>query len=128
MFIWHFLVAMLIALLLTAVFGGLLGGHRRGGALIFFFVVLLFGTWAGGLWLTPIGGPLWGGASWISFIFVGLFFALILTAALPPQRKRNKPDTGASETEPASLVVFGIFFWILIVALGVAIVGRYVTL
>jgi len=126
MYLWDFFVALLIAALLTAIFGGLLGGHRTAGALIFFFVVLLFGTWAGGLWLTPMG-PIWSGGSWISFIFVGLFFALILAAAIPPRRNRSAADDVSDEAETASLVAFGIFFWILIGGLIVAIISRYLT-
>ncbi len=66
MFMIDFLFAILIALLLTAIFAGGLRRHRFGAALIFFFVVLLFGTWAGGVWITPIGAPMFG-VSWLSF-------------------------------------------------------------
>jgi hypothetical protein len=122
MFLSDFFVALLIAQLLTAIFGG----HRFGSAIFLFFVVLLFGTWAGGVWITPIGPPL-GGVSWISFVFVGLFFALVLTALIPPARQERKPASvpPGNEGEASALVGFSIFFWILIGGLIVAIMTRY---
>ncbi|MFO7985832.1 MAG: hypothetical protein R6U38_08190 [Desulfatiglandaceae bacterium] len=125
MFIMDFLIALLIALLLTAIFAGALRGHRFGTALIFFFVVLLLGTWAGGVWITPLGPRLWG-VSWLSFVLVGLFFALVLTAALPPDPGRRPPKPASrTEENAAPIVMFGLFFWVLIVASIVAITAHY---
>jgi len=127
MFMIDFLLAILIALLLTAVFAGGVRGHRFGAALIFFFVILLFGTWAGGVWMAPIGTPLFG-ASWLSFVLVGLFFALVLTALLPPDPDRVKRVPATEVEENATpVVVFGIFFWILIGGLIAAIIIHYLT-
>ncbi|MEJ2587367.1 MAG: hypothetical protein P8165_07240 [Deltaproteobacteria bacterium] len=127
MFLNDFLFALLIALLLTVIFAGGLRGHGFGAALIFFFVVLLFGTWAGGVWITPIGTPVWG-VSWLSFVLVGLFFALVLTALLPPHPNRMKRVRPSEEEEDATpVVVFGVFFWIFIGGLIAAIITHYLT-
>lgn len=126
MFIMDFLIALLIALLLTAIFAGILRGHRFGAALIFFFVVLLLATWAGGVWITPLG-PEISGVKWLSFVLVGLFFALVLTAALPPDPgRRTKTQPVAQTPESAApVVLFGLFFWVLIGALVVALMAHY---
>ncbi|MFP4086993.1 MAG: hypothetical protein ACLFUL_09385 [Desulfobacteraceae bacterium] len=121
-----FLIALLIALLLTAIFAGILRGHRFGAALIFFFVVLLLATWAGGVWITPLGPEIWG-VKWLSFVLVGLFFALVLTVALPPDPgRRTKTQPVAQTPESAApVVLFGLFFWVLIGALVVALMAHY---
>jgi hypothetical protein len=124
-FLVDFVFAFFVALVLTAIFAGALRRQRFGAVLIFFFVVLLFGTWAGGVWITPVGPPLWG-VSWLSFVLVGLFFALILTALLPPERERKRPES-VSELDggTTSLVVFNAFFWVLVVGLFIVIITSY---
>jgi len=126
MFLLDFAAALLIALLLTSIFGGVLRKHRFGSALIFFFVVLLFGTWAGGVWVAPVGPLLWG-VAWISFVFVGLFFALLLTALMPPTEERTETQQAPAQRkrEAVAFEFFGIFFWIAIVCLIIAIITHY---
>ncbi|MDZ7700422.1 MAG: hypothetical protein U5R49_27010 [Deltaproteobacteria bacterium] len=69
--------------------------------------------------------PLFG-VSWLSFVLVGLFFALVLTALLPPDPDRMKPVPATDVEENATpVVVFGIFFWILIGGLIAAIIFHY---
>ncbi len=79
MFLVHFLFAALVAVLLTAIFAA--GFRIRGpwANAAAFFTILLLATWAGGIWHTPFGPPLWG-VYWLPFLIVGLIFALMLAA------------------------------------------------
>jgi peptidoglycan/LPS O-acetylase OafA/YrhL len=80
---FEFFFAILIALLLTAVFAA---GFRRQGwgtALVFFFLILFLATWAGGMWVVPFGPIAWG-VPWVAYLFVGIVIALLITALIPP--------------------------------------------
>ncbi len=118
-----FLVALVIALIFAY------GFRRRGlwpGFLLFFLIVFLF-TWAGGVWVTPFG-PQYAGVHWLPFLIVALVIAFLIAAAIPPSYTR--PRTSESEdlrTARAREVshFLGIFFWILVAVLLVALLVRY---
>jgi hypothetical protein len=125
----HLVFALLTALILSAIFGM---GFRRTGpwaSIVIFFVLIFLISWAGGVWLTPTGPPLWG-AYWLPFLLVGLMAALLLVA-VPLERhgestaelvdvKREK------KKEKTALMVLGAFFWILIFALIGVLFFRYI--
>jgi hypothetical protein len=125
MFALDFLIALITALLLTAIFAGVLRGRRHGAELIFFFVILLLATWAGGLWITPFG-PTVRGISWVSFVLVGLIFALILTAAIPAATRRRPDIPSKNRTDKVAIRVFDMFFWILAGSLVAVIILGYI--
>jgi hypothetical protein len=107
--------------------------RRRGpgpwAGFFFVFSILFLAIWAGGIWLLPIGPPLWG-ESWLSFVLVGLVFALLLAVALPSRKRPATLDLQRPEVKAASdavELVFGLFFYLLLIVLIVAIVGRYYT-
>ena len=58
---------------------------------LFFF----FGTWAGGVWIYPIGSPI-GGVSWISFVLVGVVFRSGLNGPDSPCKTRKETTIGSS--------------------------------
>ena len=116
------LLALVIALLLSVGLG------RRGpgplAGILFFFIFLWLGIWAGGIWLTPVGPPLWD-APFLSFLFVALFLILLVTVLMPPSRP-TKGETPVEQAEVAATgAVLGFSFWVLIVLLAVAIAARY---
>jgi Ca2+/Na+ antiporter len=122
MFFLDMLVALLIALLLTGLFS-VFHKQKAGAVLLLFFAVVFLATWAGGVWISPYELTL-GGASWLSFLIVGLITAFLLAALIPPfhfwsSRARHKEE----ETQP--LVLFNIFFWVLLLVLCIAIITRY---
>jgi hypothetical protein len=126
-----FLFVFVLALVLTAVLTLVLGrrGPGPGAGFLFFFALLMLLIWAGGVWMAPRTSP-WRGAYWLTFIAVGLVITLLLAATVP--RHRPPKTTAESqrqgqleETQRAILLAFGAFFWILLAALIVAIVGRY---
>lgn len=129
-FFGHLLVALFFALLFTFIFAA--GFRRRGpwASLVLFFVVIFLATWAGGIWLHPIGLPVWG-VHWMAFLFVGLVISLVLAAAVPSRQEAPSIELVDPEQERAdrraALGALGVFFWVLIIALIVAIIARYVS-
>ena len=85
-------------------------------------------TWAGGIWLHPIGRALWG-VHWMAFLFVGLVIALLLAATVPSKQEQSSVELVDPQKERAdrraALGALGVFFWVLIIALIVAIIARY---
>ena len=131
------LFAALVALLIAAVLIGVVGWrHPRqtgaGPAALFLFVFLLAVIWAGGVWSTPYGPPLWG-SYWLPFLIVGLVSALIILALSPDARlpgEAPQVPPGPTDTEIVTagiLGLFGIFFWILLFAAALAVMLRYLT-
>ena len=128
--------ALLIALILAAVFVPLLGWRRPGdtigdeleedaagwgAAFLFFFLIVFLFTVAAGLWLEPVGPVAWG-VPWLGFLFIGILVALLLAAAAPPPRRGPRPMEGTEEQldieEAAGL---GLFFWLLIFVLVITL-------
>jgi hypothetical protein len=127
MFWKHVLIALATALGLSAVF---IAGFRKRGPwdnYLLFFAVVFLGSWAGGIWFTPLGPP-WGGVYWLPFLIVGLIFALLLAAVaspFPPDTTVQLLAPGETSPEKRKQIVLGVYFWLLIFALVVLIVTRY---
>jgi len=101
--------------------------YRTRNVLLGFFIILFFITWAVGIWIPPIGSPLWG-VPWVSFLIVGLLLTLLLVAFVPsakPPHSQNEA-TKQSEAEKVAVSIFNIFFWILILSLSVIIALNYI--
>ena len=127
--------AFLVAAVLSVVLVGLTGWRRprreeegMWPSLIALFVVLVLMVWAGGVWVTPFGPPVWGGY-WAPFLLVGVMVALLIatltTAARPPRARREPRVEGEIEAEEAAASFFGLFFWLLLVIGIAALVIRY---
>lgn len=132
MFLVDLMFAFIVALLLSLLFIPFTAPQRSRdgssgvGGILFFFLVLFLASWAGGLWLTPLGPPLWG-AYWAPVVFVGVFVALLLAAASEPSRRyylrhRSEP---VEANAAAAATAFGLMFWILMIALVAAVIAGY---
>lgn len=136
------LFALLIAVIFAMILYGIASPRRTttdrgtaesddaavGSIFLFFFLILFLTTWAGGMWLQPVG-PVIGEVAWVPFVAVGVLVALVLAAAATPYRTTRPPRRTTSEesTATAAAAVFGIFFWFLILALLFAIGVAYWT-
>ena len=124
--------ALAIAVLLALLVRSITGRHRAPEepawpGLAFLVVILFFVTWAGGIWLGPLGPVLWH-VYWVPFVSVGLVAALLLAATTPPQQPRDRREAVQARAEERVLVTaFGLFFWILVSILLIAVVVRYVS-
>jgi hypothetical protein len=128
------LLHLLFAVFFAALIGGLLVGAFRARTpwtgFAIFFLVLFLATWAGGVWMTPMGGAIWG-VHWFPFLLTAIIVALLLAAATaaqgePADSTMEFMDEAKMERERrATAAAFGVFFWILLLALGISIVVRY---
>ncbi len=130
MLIAHFLFALIFTLILIALFAAVFDNRGPWDSVAAFFIILLLATWAGGAWIYPFGPVLWGEV-WLPFLAMAVIVALLLAAAVPPDRpRRRSPEPIESEREEAVeravLGTLGLFFWILAVFLIIVIVAAYV--
>lgn len=103
-------------------------------AWFFVFFIIFLAAWAGGLWLHPAGPLLWG-TYWIPPLVAGILIAFIIVAAAPARRppaedhSRQRPTFQGRHAEAEKRVnanvLFGGFFWILILTLIAAIFVAY---
>lgn len=121
-------IGMVLAALFVFAFGwGRSDTDQAWPALLFFFLIVWMGAWALGAWVTPFG-PLFWGVPVLTFFFIALLFALVLAAAVPAGPRRPYPAAGPPrvDEEASAALGFGVFFWVLLLALLVALVARYV--
>ena|SRR6056297_3623414 len=128
MFIADLLTAFILTIIIMVPFY-FLGRVGPWEGWIWFALLLFLFTWTGGAWVRPYG-PASPGYTWLPFLFFGLFFALLLAAAVPPRPPRNRREAvrqarKANEAEEFTAVALGIFFWILLVGLILALILRY---
>ncbi|ERJ11799.1 hypothetical protein [Haloplasma contractile] len=78
-FVLDLLFVFLITTIITLVFAR--GFYRRkfDYSLFMFFIFLAIGTWMIGVWITPIGEPLFG-VYWLSYVVISFFLAIFMTA------------------------------------------------
>jgi ABC-type nickel/cobalt efflux system permease component RcnA len=125
MFVWDLILAVIIGVVLTAVFA--FGFRRRGPwlSVLLFFLLVFFGTWAAAIWVGPVG-PAFYGVFWLPPLMVGLAIALLLAAAFPavPRRTPREEIELERKTQPVSFNFSG-FFVVLLVLLVVLILVGY---
>jgi hypothetical protein len=126
MFFIHFFFALLIGLVLTAVFALIVRARGAWPSLLAVFVIIFLASWAGGVWLHPFGAALWG-TYWLPFLVVGLIFSLLLGALVsssPSTVEVVEPQKEEAQRRKA-IIALGIFFWILLGILIIAIIVHY---
>jgi hypothetical protein len=133
MFILEVIFAACISLLLSGLFV-LVTRNRSGktGSLRLFLIIFL-ATWAGGIWLKPFGPSLWG-IHWLGFLVAGLFVLIILVITTPNRAPKGRRETldilekvaRNRELDQITYLTLGVFFWILLAFLIIAIISRYI--
>ncbi len=127
MFFAEVIFALVIALVLAGILAYPLDRRGPGPAegLVFFFLILFLAAWAGGVWLTPVGPPLWG-VPWVSFLLVGIIIALIVAAGAPPRRPPVEAPPEEVGAAGAVAVTLGVVFYVALIALLAAILAHYI--
>ena len=77
--------------------------------------------WAAGVWVAPVG-PTHFGVTWLPFLMIAILLTLLIVAVAPRQGRSHRDE---QEVEREVEVGLGLFFWVLIGALGVAIASGY---
>lgn len=153
MFLADFLVALLVALLLTALFAAVFGTTGPWSGFWVYFLLILLMAWVAGIWVRPFGPAVWG-VYWFPFLLFGLIAALLIAAATPPAPRGPRPGPGerpyrdevAGPAEPdgeditatrerpytdedvvaeGAAVTLGLFFWLLMLVLLIALIFAY---
>jgi amino acid transporter len=122
---YEIVAALLMALIITVFFSGVLKHKGPWGAIWLVFITVFLSSWAGYLWINPFG-PMVLGVSVAPIFVVGLIFAFILAAVSVPQRRTVQNLTIKEDVAEDTKVAIGIFFWIVLIILIIAIaIGYY---
>ncbi|MFP4547842.1 MAG: hypothetical protein ACLFQM_06895 [Fidelibacterota bacterium] len=129
MFFLELLIAILVAILLTAIFSRFNRVGPWSGFLWFFLIIFLF-SWAGGVWVEPYG-PAIRDVYWLPFLFFGLMLAFLLAAVTPPRKPRNVREAREelreqAAAEEAGVIALNVFFFIFIIGAIAALIAYYV--
>ncbi len=132
MFVADLILAFLVAALLTVALVPLERSRAAASpsfsvvsTALFVFLVLFFATWAGGIWLTPVGPPVWG-SYWIPFVVIGVLIALFLATVGAPRPRPSEVQQRPARAPAPRPALFGLLFWLLLLALAGAVASNYV--
>ena len=101
-----------------------LSKHRSWKKIITIFFILLLASWAGGVWITPVG-PAFLGIYWLSFFTVALILSLVLetVSALHASPSDVDDKDTLKEEESLEVLISISFLLLLIIFIGVIIIG-----
>lgn len=132
MIVLELLFAFIVALILSTLLMLIWGRESTRTGFLWVFLIIFLGTWAGGVWVRPLG-PLLLGIYWLPFLSSGLIVALIFAVSAPqrPPRKRHETlkmlDRIRREEglRKATYITLSSFFWVLLFLMIAAIIIRY---
>jgi hypothetical protein len=126
--------ALIIGLSIALVWSSAFDTHGPWDSFFWFFLVIFLFSWGGGSWVTPFGPTGWG-VSWLPFLCMGIFMALLLTAATPQTRRRRRRGevhvVSTADIKDRALemknveATFDVFFWMLLIVLAAFVVTSY---
>ena len=128
----EFFVALIVALLVSILFGYALRRRIPRKGFFWFFLILLLATWAGGMWIGPFG-PSFRGIFWLPFVLVAVVVGAFLAAIAPRRAPTGRIETlemleeieQKRKLEKLTYISFGVFFWVALFALITVIIVRY---
>ena len=128
----EFFVALIVALLVSVLFGYALRRRIPRKGFFWFFLILLLATWAGGMWIGPFG-PSFRGIFWLPFVLVAVVVGAFVAAIAPRRAPTGRIETlemleeieQKRKLEKLTYTSFGVFFWVALFALITVIIVRY---
>lgn len=127
MILLHVLFTIFFSALAVLLFATLFRTKGPWNNLVLFFIVIFLSTWAGGIWLYPFGPYLWG-ITWLPFLLAAFFITVLLIAVTPPPEGSTVELVDQKKKEAEKKIItrsVSVFLMVVIIALVVAIVGRY---
>lgn len=125
MILGDFLIAFVIAIFFTTMLGATGQKHRSVKKLIIIFLIILLTSWAGGVWISPVG-PAFLGFYWISFFIVALILALVMeTISTLHSTPSNIDKKETRKKEEALEILLGVSFLILLIVVIIVIIAGY---
>lgn len=126
MIIGELLMALIISLFFTIVLTISGKKNRSWKKILVLFLILLFASWAGGIWITPVG-PEFLGIYWLSFFVVALITALILETVSSLHAAPSDIDSTETRDKVEALeILVGTSFLILLIVFIFVIVLGYI--
>lgn len=125
MFFADFLIALIIAMFFTIVLAVSGQKHRSWVKILAIFLIILLTSWAGGVWITPVG-PTFSGIYWISYFIIALILALIMEVVSTLHAAPSKIDKKENQKKEESLeILLSISFFILLIVIIIIIIAGY---
>ena len=124
MILASFIISLIVALAYTIVF--VAGFQRKGpwASVVAFFMVVFLSTWAGGIWIAPVGSDI-RSVSWLPFAVVGLVTSLILAASVPSWFSTIRTQVGLQpERRKPPVALLSSYFWLALIVMIVTIAVR----
>ena len=125
--------ALIIGVGIAWIWSSIFDTHGPWNSFFWFFAVIFLFAWGGGSWIAPFG-PIGWGVAWLPIVVMGVFMALLLTAATPrSNRSRSRitdQATVGSKAEASAvakaevMVTVDFFFWALIIVLGLVVLSN----
>lgn len=125
---WELLGAIVVALIVGAIFYYGFKFTGPWGTFWAFLLVLIIGIWFMAALAEPIG-PIWWGIAWFDLFLFAVLFAILLIAATPTieDRRRHRDYYRSIKTDEEArdtAVTVGVWFWVMIILfLMVAIIA-----
>jgi peptidoglycan/LPS O-acetylase OafA/YrhL len=117
--------ALAIALFLTIIFTLFMRRVKSKQRVLAFFSVVFLAAWAGGIWITP-AGPTFLGIYWLSFLVIGLLFALLFEVITGLSRPRRLPEKDVKREAEEIQTELSLSFFILFIAFMILIILGYI--
>jgi peptidoglycan/LPS O-acetylase OafA/YrhL len=114
-----------VALFFTIIFTVVVRRIRSKQRVLVFFTIVFLAAWAGGIWITP-AGPAFLGIYWLSFLVIGLLFALLFEMIAGLSRPRQLPEKDVKQEAEQVQTELSVSFFILFIAFIVLIVLGYI--
>jgi hypothetical protein len=123
------IVAVILSLILVVAFRRRLSWTGT----LWFLITTFLASWAGSLWLGPIG-PSLRGVYWLPPLLVGSTAGLIFLIFAPRRAPKSRLETlemleeiqQTRDMEKATKISFSVFLWVIMFTLIGAIIVRYV--
>jgi hypothetical protein len=120
----NFLVAFMLALLISLGFSRSYRGESSGMPVIFMFVLLVLAGLAAQYWVMPFGPVVWG-ISWMPLVATVLIFTMLLITPSPYQGRRPRDKKEIIQNEVKAAATISVFMWLLLLLLIVSVLVGY---
>jgi hypothetical protein len=132
MIVKELLTALLIASLMVTGFLLLIRSSGTQYGKLWLFLIVFVATWAGGVWIHPLGPPI-GGVYWMTFVLAGIIAVGLIGLFTPNRPPHGRYETlekleqvkKSKELQQVTTMTLGVLFWVVFSILALAIVFRY---
>lgn len=131
-FLIDIIVTAFFTLIMMIIFISIFRKYQPWPNYLLFFLVLFLGTWAGGVWLTPVGPTVWN-IFWLPFLITAIILMLFMSAIVSGIKLHKfdesvliEEDDDESDESSKKQIISGLFLWLVIGILVVSIFLHYV--